>query len=62
MNPTTIAIARITRRIMPTIAMNGLIGYRAVMIITPIAMINIEITIAKTASTKPISSPLRILL
>jgi len=53
MNPTTIAIARTTKRIMPTIAMNGLIGYRAVIMITPIAMKIIEKTIPTTASTKP---------
>jgi hypothetical protein len=48
MNPITIETARAIKRTTPTIAMNGLMGYRVVMSITPIAIMKMAATSPKT--------------
>jgi hypothetical protein len=55
-NPTIKAIARIIKSATPTNAMNGFMGYKAHMIITPTAMMSRDTTIPMTASTIPLMS------
>ena len=54
MNPNTIAAATTIRSTIPTIAMNGFIGYNAHMMIPPMTTKIMEITRPNTASIIPL--------